>query len=322
MLDLEGYRRSLSDSVRFLQKDLEDLTDPQWADLPELRQFAREKLQHANEDLVIINSLTPQERRYPPLLLDRGRARRAAAGAGLPEDAVFRMLAPGGAFPVPAVSGRYEGMIVLPSGGSFIDAIAAVEPPPAAEDVGSPVDLRDLNHVVISRSTNLAALALAWLWAPEKGDSEKALRYARRAVTHSSSARNLSVLATVEFHGGHHVEALETLERAIELGESDERTLLQREEYREALKRESSGLAKIIPEGAEWRYFVGEFEPPPEWVEPQFDDDGWPRGPSGFGFGDIDGRTVDAQAYRLGHRRRALDFAYGVFMARARMPGA
>ncbi len=41
----------------------------------------------------------------------------------------------------------------------------------------------------------------------------------------------------------------------------------------------------LVPEGAEWRYFKGESQPPPRWVDPDFDDSSWETGPSGFGYG-------------------------------------
>ncbi len=51
----------------------------------------------------------------------------------------------------------------------------------------------------------------------------------------------------------------------------------------------------IVERGVEWRYAkgTGPFSAPPEaWLAPGFNDAGWLRGPSGFGYGDNDDATV------------------------------
>ncbi|MBZ0265938.1 CotH kinase family protein [bacterium] len=48
----------------------------------------------------------------------------------------------------------------------------------------------------------------------------------------------------------------------------------------------------IIDHGDNWKYFVGETEPPAGWSLLQFDDAAWLEGPSGFGYGDDDDQTL------------------------------
>ncbi len=48
----------------------------------------------------------------------------------------------------------------------------------------------------------------------------------------------------------------------------------------------------VIDDGETWRYLVPTSEPAGDWREPDFDDSGWGLGPSGFGLGDNDDRTV------------------------------
>ena len=47
----------------------------------------------------------------------------------------------------------------------------------------------------------------------------------------------------------------------------------------------------LIREGDEWAYFKGTEAPPGAWASLAFDDSGWERGPSGFGYGDGDDAT-------------------------------
>lgn len=44
--------------------------------------------------------------------------------------------------------------------------------------------------------------------------------------------------------------------------------------------------------GDNWRWRLGDSEPPSNWNSPEFDDSGWSTGPSGFGYGDDDDATV------------------------------
>jgi hypothetical protein len=48
----------------------------------------------------------------------------------------------------------------------------------------------------------------------------------------------------------------------------------------------------FVRAGDPWRYFRGTQEPPGPWKGIEFDDLGWPQGPSGFGYGDDDDATV------------------------------
>lgn len=52
------------------------------------------------------------------------------------------------------------------------------------------------------------------------------------------------------------------------------------------------GFSTLVGEGARWRWLPGTVEPPATWADSTFDDSSWARGPSGFGFGDGDDRTV------------------------------
>lgn len=48
----------------------------------------------------------------------------------------------------------------------------------------------------------------------------------------------------------------------------------------------------IVNEEDNWAYFVGEFEPPADWKELNFDDSDWQVGKGGFGYADDDDRTI------------------------------
>ena len=48
----------------------------------------------------------------------------------------------------------------------------------------------------------------------------------------------------------------------------------------------------IINWGDTWKYFLGDFEPPTDWKEIEFNDANWPLGISGFGYGDGDDATI------------------------------
>jgi hypothetical protein len=58
-------------------------------------------------------------------------------------------------------------------------------------------------------------------------------------------------------------------------------------------KNRKTGYWKtVIDEGDEWKYFVGDSQPPADWKDMSFDDSSWQTGISGFGFGDEDDNTV------------------------------
>jgi len=54
---------------------------------------------------------------------------------------------------------------------------------------------------------------------------------------------------------------------------------------------EPQGHRTLIAADGTWRYLAGE-DPAPEWIDETFDDDAWPEGPAGFGYGDEDDATV------------------------------
>jgi outer membrane protein assembly factor BamB len=51
------------------------------------------------------------------------------------------------------------------------------------------------------------------------------------------------------------------------------------------------GSTAVVPPHAKWRYVAGS-DPPDEWINPDFDTNGWREGEAGFGYGDNDDRTV------------------------------
>ncbi len=48
-----------------------------------------------------------------------------------------------------------------------------------------------------------------------------------------------------------------------------------------------------------WNYFVGNSEPPSNWYQHGFNDNAWPTGPGGIGYGDDDDATVIESAYSV-----------------------
>jgi len=54
----------------------------------------------------------------------------------------------------------------------------------------------------------------------------------------------------------------------------------------------NSHYETFIWEGDDWKYRIGESEPPGDWNEVVFDDSGWDTGPTGIGYGDDDDATV------------------------------
>jgi PKD repeat protein len=56
---------------------------------------------------------------------------------------------------------------------------------------------------------------------------------------------------------------------------------------------EDTGASRsaVVPRGSEWRYRDGATPPPPDWMDPAFDDRDWKLGRAGFGYGDEDDTT-------------------------------
>ena len=48
----------------------------------------------------------------------------------------------------------------------------------------------------------------------------------------------------------------------------------------------------VVMDGTSWRYLVPTGQPNAEWNTPEFNDDSWLEGPSGFGYGDGDDATI------------------------------
>lgn len=59
----------------------------------------------------------------------------------------------------------------------------------------------------------------------------------------------------------------------------------------------------IIRRGDEWKYRMGDSEPPVDWMEIGFDDTAWHSGPSGFGYGDGDDNTLVDETLSLYARK-------------------
>ncbi|HOT97429.1 MAG TPA: CotH kinase family protein [bacterium] len=56
----------------------------------------------------------------------------------------------------------------------------------------------------------------------------------------------------------------------------------------------------VVRKGQIWRYHLGAASVPAAWIQPGFDDSGWPQGASGIGFGDgDDATTLTASAYSV-----------------------
>lgn len=60
----------------------------------------------------------------------------------------------------------------------------------------------------------------------------------------------------------------------------------------------------VISWGDMWAYRLGTSEPPSDWVQLNYDDSGWSRGPSGFGYGDGDDSTIVAPTNSLYLRKK------------------
>lgn len=59
----------------------------------------------------------------------------------------------------------------------------------------------------------------------------------------------------------------------------------------------------IIDRGDIWKYFIGNFEPPDNWNQLDYNDGGWLNGPSGFGYDDNDDATIVEPVLSLYVRR-------------------
>ena len=59
----------------------------------------------------------------------------------------------------------------------------------------------------------------------------------------------------------------------------------------------------LVHESDNWRYFIGNSEPPAQWNSPSFNDANWPSGPGGIGYGDGDDQTTIANCASLYMRR-------------------
>lgn len=58
-----------------------------------------------------------------------------------------------------------------------------------------------------------------------------------------------------------------------------------------AVVNQESGVV-VVPDGVQWRFFRGRQAIPADWNQNGFDDSSWETGPSGFGYGDNDDRTI------------------------------
>lgn len=114
----------------------------------------------------------------------------------------------------------------------------------------------------------------------------------------------LGMLARVQSATGDRRAAVRTLEEAMALPGAGPESLrhlrlLRRELLPEIVSYGSVDAAldepeALIVQGDEWRYFRGTELPSAglEWAQADYDDGSWERGPSGFGYGDGDDRTV------------------------------
>ncbi len=59
----------------------------------------------------------------------------------------------------------------------------------------------------------------------------------------------------------------------------------------------------LVKQGDTWHYFKGRTEPPRDWTSLTFDDQDWPQGPSGFGYGDDDDATELKDMRRTNEQR-------------------
>ena len=151
------------------------------------------------------------------------------------------------------------------------------------------------------------ALVEGWLLSRQVLDPPAALAVATSEVqrTHRHDPEALLLLARVQSALGARAEATRVLEEASRLGAQPSGEVLSLlDQYLEDLPAETLGYASIdralaqgetlVPWGAEWRFFRGVRDPSAdlEWTELEFDDTGWEKGASGFGYGDGDDATL------------------------------
>jgi hypothetical protein len=60
----------------------------------------------------------------------------------------------------------------------------------------------------------------------------------------------------------------------------------------------------VIDQGDDWRYRIGNSEPPADWRQVGFDDSGWEVGPTGIGYGDGDDETIIAPTISVYMRKK------------------
>ena len=55
----------------------------------------------------------------------------------------------------------------------------------------------------------------------------------------------------------------------------------------------------VVYNSDSWEYFIGDREPPTNWMQPNFNDNNWKTGRGGFGYGDGDDVTIIQPTYSL-----------------------
>jgi Bacterial Ig domain len=76
----------------------------------------------------------------------------------------------------------------------------------------------------------------------------------------------------------------------------------------------ASGQTTLVAAGSVWNYLDTGVDPGADWMQPSFDDSGWPRGPAQLGYGDGDEATLidggpDTNRVITTYFRRAFDLA-------------
>ncbi len=176
------------------------------------------------------------------------------------------------------------------------------------------------------KESPLLLKSLARIWR-RIGDLERARSCARRALDLRGPADPAAaiVLAEVEEAAGDAPRAVRALEEARRFLRLEGAVPAKLDALRRAIlprlaSYESADAAlaardseEIVREGAEWRFFRGRSEPSTaetDWTDPAFDDGGWERSESGFGYGDGDDRTHledMQQAYTTVYLRREVE---------------
>ncbi|MBN1444459.1 MAG: protein kinase [Planctomycetes bacterium] len=203
-----------------------------------------------------------------------------------------------------AVYQHLDGLLVRPATGSRVGLKAKLD---RFGIVLERVVRADARHPFLPDLLRIYALSLAGSDRPEL--IEKSLRYASMAVeaTHHAVPRMLSALAAAQYANGRTDQAIQTLERAIQLPHASRKDLQTLQDYRALLSPrlvscssvdtilQAEDTETVIAEGDMWRLFKGRSDPSPgavHWSDPGFDDSSWAPMPSGFGYGDSDDRTV------------------------------